>query len=114
MDRRTHGSWVQLSQAVLRARHATRPDGFVFPSEKITTPLSLDNLWRRCMLPELGNIGLGRATFQRTKKNQRKPLKEARRGSQGRLRPEGPRHRGQYGSLHEFGYGAEARRSEST
>jgi integrase len=40
------------------------PDGFVFPSEKGTTPLSLDNLWRRYMLPKLEKVGLGWATFQ--------------------------------------------------
>ena len=27
--------------------------GFVFPFEKLTTPLSLDNLWRRYMLREI-------------------------------------------------------------
>jgi integrase len=41
-----------------------RPDGFVFPSERITTPLSPDNLWRRYMLPKLEMVGLGWATFQ--------------------------------------------------
>ena len=41
-----------------------RPDGFVFPSEKVTTPLSPDNLWRRYMLPKLEKVGLGWATFQ--------------------------------------------------
>jgi integrase len=40
------------------------PDGFVFPSEKVTTPLSLDNLWRRYMFPTLDKIGLSWATFQ--------------------------------------------------
>jgi integrase len=40
------------------------PEGFVFPSEKLTTPLSLDNLWRRYMEPRLEKIGLGWATFQ--------------------------------------------------
>ena len=40
------------------------PDGFVFPSERLTTPLSLDNLWRRYMQPKLEKAGLGWATFQ--------------------------------------------------
>jgi hypothetical protein len=35
------------------------PEGFVFPSEKLTTPLSLDNLWRRYMLPRPEAVGLG-------------------------------------------------------
>ena len=39
-------------------------DGFVFPSENTTTPLSPDNLWRRSMLPKLEKVGLGWATFQ--------------------------------------------------
>jgi len=40
------------------------PEGFVFPSETLTTPLSADNLWRRVMKPKLEKIGLGWATFQ--------------------------------------------------
>jgi integrase len=35
------------------------PEGFVFPSEALTTPLSADNLWRRLMQPKLEKIGLG-------------------------------------------------------
>lgn len=44
------------------------PDGFVFPSEKLTTPLSLDNLWRRYMLPKLEKVGFEWATFQMLRK----------------------------------------------
>jgi integrase len=40
------------------------PDGFVFPSEALVTPLSVDNLWRRTMHPKLEKVGLGWATFQ--------------------------------------------------
>ena len=40
------------------------PDGFVFPSEALATPLSADNLWRRTMQPKLEKVGLGWATFQ--------------------------------------------------
>lgn len=40
------------------------PEGLVFPSETLTTPLSADNLWRRTMKPKLDKIGLGWATFQ--------------------------------------------------
>jgi hypothetical protein len=40
------------------------PQGFVFPSEALATPLSADNLWRRSMPPKLVKIGLGWATFQ--------------------------------------------------
>lgn len=40
------------------------PRGFVFPSERLTTPLSLDNLWRRNMVPKLRTVGLEWASFQ--------------------------------------------------
>lgn len=49
--------WVGLAQD-------SSPEAFVFPSEKLTTPLSADNLWRRTMKPKLEKIGLGWATFQ--------------------------------------------------
>jgi integrase len=39
-------------------------EGFVFPSEALTTPLSADNLWRRTMQPKLKKSGLAWATFQ--------------------------------------------------
>jgi integrase len=40
------------------------PEGFVFQSEVLTTPLSADNLWRRSMQPKLEKVGLSWATFQ--------------------------------------------------
>ena len=40
------------------------PEGFVFPGERLTTPLAADNLWRRVMRPKLERIRLGWATFQ--------------------------------------------------
>jgi integrase len=40
------------------------PDGFVFPSEKVATTLSLDNLWRRYMFPKLDRIGLAGRRFR--------------------------------------------------
>jgi integrase len=40
------------------------PDGWVFPSEKITTPVSKDNCWRRHMEPKLLKAGLEWANFQ--------------------------------------------------
>ena len=49
--------WADLSEE-------PSPDGFVFPSETLKTPLSLDNLWRRCMQPKLESVGLDWATFQ--------------------------------------------------
>jgi integrase len=35
----------------------------VFPSEKLTTPLSRDNVWRRHIQPKLEPVGLGWANF---------------------------------------------------
>jgi integrase len=53
------------------------PDGFVFPSEKIVTPLSLDNLRRRYMYPKLVKIGLEWATFQVLRKTNASLSKKA-------------------------------------
>ena len=53
------------------------PDGFVFPSEKLTTPLSLDNLWRRYMLVKLKTAGLEWATFQVLRKTNASLSKKA-------------------------------------
>ena len=50
-------SWMEL-------RHDPNPDGFVFPSEKLSTPLGRDNLWRRNIQPRLEKIGLEWASFQ--------------------------------------------------
>jgi integrase len=62
--------WVGLAQD-------PSPDGFVFPSEKIVTPVSLDNLWRRHMQPKLVEIGLGWATFQVLRKTNASLSKKA-------------------------------------
>jgi len=40
------------------------PEGFVFASENLSTPLSADNVWRRNMRPKLEAVGLEWATFQ--------------------------------------------------
>lgn len=53
------------------------PEGYVFPSEKLTTPLSLDNLWRRYMLPALEKLGLEWATFQVLRKTNASLSKKA-------------------------------------
>jgi integrase len=62
--------WAELAQD-------SSPDGFVFPSEKVVTPLSLDNLWRRCMYPKLEKICLGWATFQVLRKTNASLSKKA-------------------------------------
>ena len=43
---------------------STEPDAWVFPSEKLSTPMLKDNGWRRNMEPKLKTIGLEWATFQ--------------------------------------------------
>lgn len=53
------------------------PEGFVFPSENIFTPLSPDNLWRRSMYPKLQEVGLGWATFQVLRKTNASLSKKA-------------------------------------
>lgn len=40
------------------------PDAWVFPSENPQTPVSKDNLWRRCIAPRLADAGLGWVNFQ--------------------------------------------------
>ena len=52
-------------------------EGFVFPSERVTTPLSLDNLWRRSMQPKLVKLGLGWASFQVLRKTNASLSKKA-------------------------------------
>src|SRR5208282_1418550 len=53
------------------------PDGFVFRSEKLSTPLTLDNLWRRNMQPKLRAVGMGWATFQVLRKTNASLSKKA-------------------------------------
>lgn len=42
----------------------TERTAWVFPSERLTTPVGKDNLWRRCFLPKLEPVGLEWANFQ--------------------------------------------------
>jgi len=62
--------WASLAQD-------PSPDGFVFPSEKINTPISLDNLWRRSMRPRLEDIDMEWATFQVLRKTNASLSKKA-------------------------------------
>jgi len=43
---------------------SSEPDAWVFPSERLITPLNMANLWRRDMEPKLKPLGLEWATFQ--------------------------------------------------
>jgi len=62
--------WAELAQD-------PSPDGFLFPSEKVTTPISLDNIWRRNMCPVLEKIGMEWATFQVLRKTNASLSKKA-------------------------------------
>ena len=48
----------------LTASPDTGPDGWLFPSENLKTPLAKDNVWRRNIAPTLKAIGLGWVNFQ--------------------------------------------------
>src|SRR5262249_17598372 len=62
--------WAELAED-------PQPGGFVFPSERLSTPLSLDNLWRRYMRPKLEAVGLEWATFQVLRKTNASLSKKA-------------------------------------
>ncbi len=62
--------WAELAQD-------PSPDGSVFPSEKVSTPISLDNLWRRSMRPRLEDIDMEWATFQVLRKTNASLSKKA-------------------------------------
>ncbi len=62
--------WAELAQD-------PTPDGFLFPSEKVSTPISLDNIWRRNMCPVLEKIGMEWATFQVLRKTNASLSKKA-------------------------------------
>lgn len=42
----------------------TGPEAWLFPSERLLTPVSKDNCWRRHFLPRLNPVGLAWANFQ--------------------------------------------------
>ena len=42
----------------------TESTAWVFPSERLTTQVGKDNLWRRCSLPKLELVGLEWVNFQ--------------------------------------------------
>lgn len=54
----------------------TNPDAWVFPSEKLTTPLAKDNCWRRGFAPKLKPLGLAWANFQVMRRTHSSLLKE--------------------------------------
>ncbi len=75
--------WAALSDGLLAAIEewkgmsvATGPEAWVFPSEKLTTPLSRDNCWRRHVRPKLKAVGLGWVDFHVMRKTHSCLLKE--------------------------------------
>ena len=54
----------------------TGADAWVFPSEKLATPLAKDNCWRRSFLPKLKSVGLAWANFQVMRRTHSSLLKE--------------------------------------
>jgi len=52
------------------------PDAWVFPSEKLTTPIRKDNCWRRGFAPRLKPLGLGWVNFQVMRRTHSCLLKE--------------------------------------
>ena len=51
-------------------------NAWVFPSEKLATPLAKDNCWRRSFLPKLQPVGLAWANFQVMRRTHSTLLKE--------------------------------------
>jgi integrase len=54
----------------------TKPSDWVFPSERIATPVSRDNCFRRFFRPKLATVGLGWVTFQVMRRTHSTLLKE--------------------------------------
>lgn len=75
--------WAALSDGLLSAIQEWRsiaidasPDAWVFPSEKLTTPLRKDNCWRRHFAPQLKAVGLSWVNFQVMRRTHSCLLKE--------------------------------------
>jgi len=59
----TNGT-IALLNAWMENLRNRQPGAWLFPSERLTTPLGRDNVWRRNMLLKLKKAGLEWATFQ--------------------------------------------------
>jgi integrase len=75
--------WAALSDGLVSAIAEWRsiaidsqPDAWVFPSEKLTTPLRKDNCWRRHFGPQLKSVDLGWVNFQVMRRTHSSLLKE--------------------------------------
>ena len=75
--------WAALSDGLLAAIEEwrnlsvdSRPEAWVFPSEKLTTPIIKDNCWRRHFAPHLKTAGLSWVNFQVMRRTHSCLLKE--------------------------------------
>ncbi len=75
--------WAALSDGLLAAVRDWKalaiddgPDAWVFPSEKLTTPIRKDNCWRRGFAPKLKAVGLSWVNFQVMRRTHSCLLKE--------------------------------------
>jgi len=75
--------WAALSDGLLSAIAEWRsfaldpgPEAWVFPSEKLTSPIRKDNCWRRHFAPQLKAVGLGWVNFQVMRRTHSCLLKE--------------------------------------
>jgi integrase len=75
--------WAALSDGLLSAIQEWKkisvdpsPTAWVFPSEKLTTPVRKDNCWRRHFAPQLKSVGLEWVNFQVMRRTHSCLLKE--------------------------------------
>jgi integrase len=75
--------WAALSDGLLSAITEWRslaldpsPEAWVFPSERLTTPVRKDNCWRRHFAPQLKTVGLSWVNFQVMRRTHSCLLKE--------------------------------------
>ena len=99
--------WAELAED-------SSPEAFVFPSEKLTTPLSLRQSLAQVHGTKAGESGYGVGHVSGSQEDKRELGQEGRRRSQSSLRAEGPRTRRQLGGVYEFRFGTEARSSQET
>jgi hypothetical protein len=105
------GTVALLKQWVELARNPSS-EGFVFPSENLSTPLSADNVWRRNMKPRLEEIGMEWATFQFLRKTNASLSKKEDINPKVAADQRGHGNGSRPGGLYNIRYGAEKNSSE--
>jgi integrase len=79
---------------------SSQPDAWVFPSERLITPLDKANWWRRDMEPKLKPLGLQWATFQVMRRTHASLFQAGRHRSESCGRSARPRVRSESGCLY--------------